>query len=252
MMSLILLTAAVGAAAAAGDEPSIASSPAPADTVVTAHGPLIVHPFGHASLVLERDGKVIMVDPVGGARRYAHLPRPDLILVTHRHGDHFDADTVRDLAGEYTWVVTPPDVAESIPANDPLALANGDSATVHGMGVTAVTACNRTEGRLDYHPRGRDNGYVLDLTGVRVYVSGDTEDLPEHAELGDLDVAFLCMNLPWTMSAEQALIAARAMRPRVLYPYHYRNRDGTFADVETLQRELQADGTSEVRILNWY
>ena len=245
----LLLLAAI---AAAGDEPLTEAAPSLPDTLATGQGPLVIHPLGHATLALQWDGKVIMVDPVGGARRFAHLPRPDLILVTHRHGDHFDADTVRDLAGEYTWVITPPDVAESIPAIDPLTLANGDSATVHGIGLIAVPACNRTEGRLDFHPRGRDNGYLLDLGPTRVYISGDTEDLPEHAGLGEVDAAFLCMNLPWTMSGEQALAAARAMKPRVLYPYHFRNRDGSFTDVEALQRRLQAEGVCEVRILAWY
>lgn len=248
--SILLLCCACLAVAA--DEPPVEITVAPADTVLIDGVSLVVHPFGHASFALEWRGRVVVVDPVGGGRRYAGLPRPDLILITHRHGDHFDADTVRDLAGEYTWVITPPDVAESIATNDPLALANGDSATVHGLGVKAVAAYNRTASRVDFHPRGRDNGYVLDLGGLRVYVSGDTEDVPEQASLGPVDVAFLCMNLPYTMSAKQAVKAARAISPRVLFPYHFRNRDGSFTDLAPLQNALQADGVCEIRILNWY
>ncbi len=252
LLPLLLLIMLVGVAVAAVDEPVADFVPAPADTVDTDQGPLVVHPFGHASLALQWRHLTIVVDPVGGARRYAHLPRPQVILVTHGHGDHFDADTVSDLAGEHTTVITPPDVAESIPAIDPVVLSNGVSAATLGVVVTAVPAYNRTEGRLDFHPRGRDNGYVLDLGGIRVYVSGDTEDVSEMTALGAIDVAFLCMNLPWTMSGKQALSAARAIAPRVLYPYHFRNRDGSFADLDALQQGLQAEGVSEVRVLDWY
>jgi L-ascorbate metabolism protein UlaG (beta-lactamase superfamily) len=244
----LLCLIAVAAPPLAAGEPAVA----PADTLITDHGPLMVHPFGHASLVLEWRDRVIAVDPVGDARRYRHLPRPHLILVTHRHGDHFDADAVRDLAGERTVVITPRDVAESIPASDPVALANGESHAAHGIGVTAVAAYNRTDGRLEFHPRGRDNGYVLELNGARVYVSGDTEDIPEQDDLGRLDAAFLCLNLPWTMSVDQAIRAATAVRPRVLYPYHFRNGDGSQADLARLERELAAAGVCEVRVLTWY
>ena len=245
---LLLLVALLFVAplCAAADRTSVA------DTLATEHGPVVVRPFGHASLALVWQEAVILVDPVDGAERFAGLPRPQLILVTHRHGDHFDADTVRGLAGEHTVVVTPQDVSESIPANDVVTLAHGESVAAQGVVVTAVPAYNRTEGRLDFHPRGRDNGYVLDFDGFRVYISGDTEDVPEMAELGDIDAAFLCMNLPWTMSLAQAVRAARMISPRVLYPYHFRNGDGTMTDLEGLQRELAADEVIEVRVLDWY
>ena len=230
-------------------DPPTAGAP---DTLVTAAGVLVVHPFGHASLALEWRGRLVAVDPVAPASRWSQLPRPDLILITHRHGDHFDADTVRELAGEFTWVITTPDVAESIPSCEPLALANGDSANVHGIGIRAVPAANRSAERRDFHPRGRDNGYLLDLGGLRVFISGDTEDLPEHAELGPVDVAFLAVNQPYTMTLEQAAAAARAIRPGVLYPYHYRNRDGTLTEVQALRPLLEGESVDEVRILDWY
>ena len=243
---LVMVLLLVAASSVAADQPAVA------DTLATDHGPLLVHPFGHASLALVWQETVIMVDPVGGAQRYSGLPRPHLILVTHRHGDHFDADTVRDLAGEHTVVVTPQDVSESIPANDAVTLTHGESVAAHGVVVAAVPAYNRTDGRLEFHPRGRDNGYVVDFDGFRVYISGDTEDVPELAELGEVDAAFLCMNLPWTMSLAQAVRAARTIGPRVLYPYHFRNGDGTMTDLEELRRELADDETIEVRVLDWY
>jgi L-ascorbate metabolism protein UlaG (beta-lactamase superfamily) len=243
LSGILLLSASLAVAA---------DPPVPGDRLPTSRGELLVHPFGHASLFLQWNGLSIAVDPVGGAARYADLPRPHLILITHRHGDHFDIDTLRDLAGEHTVVITPADVAESIPANDPVALANGDTTTAHGVIVIAVPAYNRTAGRLEYHPRGRDNGYVLDLSGFRVFISGDTEDVPELASLGRIDAAFLCMNLPWTMSVKQAAAAARLIAPRVLYPYHFRNRGGTMADLDALTAELAAEQITEVRILDWY
>lgn len=235
----LLLSALVGTAVAA-------DGPAAADTLATSRGPLEILPIEHASFVMRWNGLTVAVDPVGDAQRYDALPRPDLILVTHRHGDHFDADLVRHLAGERTVIITPADVAEAIPANDPVALHNGETTAAHGITVTAVPAYNRTDDRLKFHPRGRDNGYLLDLAGFHVYVSGDTEDIPEMADLGEIDVAFLCMNLPWTMSVEQAATAVGMIRPRILYPYHYRNRGGVLADLDALVVD------AEVRVLDWY
>ncbi len=221
-------------------------APADADTLETARGPLVIHPVEHASFVMQWNGLTVAVDPVGDQRRLQGQPQPDVILVTHRHGDHFDADLVRHLAGEHTVIITSPDVAEAIPANDPIALHNGETTTAHGITVTAVPAYNRTESRLGFHPRGRDNGYVIDLAGFRVYVSGDTEDIPEMADLESVDAAFLCMNLPWTMSVAQAVRAVEMIGPKVVYPYHYRNKDGTFADLDALVVD------AEVRLLDWY
>ena len=232
--------------------PTVDQAPEPADRLSTTKGDLLIYPFGHATMVLMWNDLTIAVDPIGGAARYADLPRPHLIVVTHQHSDHFDVDTVRDLAGENTVVVMPHGVAESIPANDPVALHNGESLEAHGIIVEAVPAYNHTVGRLEYHPQGRDNGYVLDLEGFRVYISGDTEDIPEMAELGEIDAAFLCMNLPWTMSTGQAARAAKFFRPAVLYPYHFKNKDGSLSGLKTLETLLEAERVTDVRILTWY
>jgi len=247
-LACLTLTAA---AQAAGMDAAQAPTAVPADTLQAAGQTVRIHPRGHASLVLQWGELTIAVDPVGGRARYADLPRPQLILVTHHHGDHLDPDTVRDLAGEHTVVVASRRVAESLPSLDPVALAPGEQTRAHGVTVLATAAYNTTAERRRFHPRGRDNGYLVTLGGARILISGDTEDVPELAELAPLDAAFLCMNLPWTMSVEQAVRAARRLRASVLYPYHYRNRDGSFADLDSLAAALAGDGIA-VRRLAWY
>jgi L-ascorbate metabolism protein UlaG (beta-lactamase superfamily) len=222
---------------------------APADTLTTAAGPLVVHPVAHASFLLQWGDLLVAVDPVGEAGRYLRLGRPQLVLVTHKHGDHFDADVLRELAGQHNVVVTTPLVAESVPSCDAVVLTNGESHAVGDLRVTAVPAYNTSADRLQYHPRGRDNGYLLERGGVRVYISGDTEDIPELADLAPVDVAFLCMNLPYTMSVAQAARAVGLLGAAVVYPYHFRNGDGSHGDVGALG--AMADGV-EVRVLGWY
>lgn len=231
---------------------AVATSPAadaPADTLATAAGPLAVHPVEHASFLLQWGDLLVAVDPMGEADRYLRHGRPQLVLVTHKHGDHFDADVLRELAGQHNVVITTPLVAESVPSCDAVVLANGESHAVGDLRVTAVPAYNTTADRLQYHPRGRDNGYLLERGGVRVYISGDTEDIPELAGLAPVDVAFLCMNLPYTMSVAQAARAVRLLGAAVVYPYHFRNGDGSHGDVEAL--DALVDGV-EVRLLRWY
>lgn len=248
LATLMLLAWAV----APGAEVAVTSTveiDAPADTLLTAAGPLVIHPEQHASFLLQWDDLLVAVDPVGEAERYLRLGRPQLVLVTHKHGDHFDPDVLRELAGEHNVVITTPLVAESVPSCDAVVLLNGDSHTVGDLRVTAVPAYNTTADRLQYHPRGRDNGYLLERGGVRVYISGDTEDIPELADLAPVDAAFLCMNLPYTMSVAQAARAVGLLRPAVVYPYHFRNGDGSHADVGALSALVAG---VEVRVLGWY
>jgi len=239
-------------AAAPGAEVAVTSAveiDAPADTLTTAAGPLVVQPVEHASFLLQWGDLLVAVDPVGEAERYLRLGRPQLVLVTHKHGDHFDPDVLRELAGQHNVVITTPLVAESVPSCDAVMLVNGESHVLGDLRVTAVPAYNTSPERLEYHPRGRDNGYLLERGGVRVYISGDTEDIPELADLAPVDAAFLCVNLPYTMSVAQAARAVGLLRPTVLYPYHFRNGDGSHADVEALSGMV--DG-AEVRVLGWY
>jgi L-ascorbate metabolism protein UlaG (beta-lactamase superfamily) len=229
------------------------------DRIATDNGPLVIHPINHATFVMQWDGKTIYVDPVGGGKPFADLPKPDLVLVTHIHFDHFDPATLEAVvpAGDRTVVVVPKTVDEKIPETlrgrlTVKILANGEKAEVQGIAVEAVPAYNSTPGKEKFHPKGRDNGYLLTVGGKRVYVAGDTEDTPEMRALRNIDVAFLPMNLPYTMSVEMAAEAIRQFRPKVVYPYHYRSRDGTKADFGQLKRLIGEDSGTEIRVREWY
>jgi L-ascorbate metabolism protein UlaG (beta-lactamase superfamily) len=229
---------------------SPAAGPARVDTLVAKSARVVVHPVHHASFLLEWGELVIAVDPVGDADAFLRLGHPHLVLVTHQHGDHFDPDVLRDVATDHVLVIAPLAVAEMVPSLDAIVLAAGDRHLAGGIAVTAVPAYNQTPDRRQFHPPGRDNGYLLESDDLRVYVSGDTEDVPELAAIGPVDAAFICCNLPFTMTVEQAARAAGAVRPRVLYPYHYRHRDGSLADLDRLRALL--DDAIDVRVLAWY
>ncbi|MEJ6395590.1 MBL fold metallo-hydrolase [Gymnodinialimonas sp. 2305UL16-5] len=219
------------------------------DVFDTTVGQVTVHPISHASMVLQVPAGTIYVDPVGGAALYDGLPEPDLILITHEHADHYDPPTLAALVGSETQIIANPAVQAQLdhPAT---VLANGESVLWEGAGILAIPAHNLTEGRLQFHPPGRDNGYVIDLGGYRIYISGDTEDVPEMRALQGIDLAFVCMNLPFTMDAEAAADAVREFAPRVVYPYHYRGRDNGTQDPAEFA-EMVGDA-SEVRLGPWY
>ncbi|MDF1857273.1 MBL fold metallo-hydrolase [Pseudooceanicola sp.] len=216
-----------------------------------ADGAVTIHPVAHASFVMETPAGVIYVDPVGETAAYATFPAPDLILVTHHHGDHFKPDTLSALAAPATVLLVNPTVHGQLPeALNPraTAIANGESAEALGLMIEAIAAYNTTEDRLKYHPQGRDNGYVVNFDGLRVYIAGDTEDIPEMRALSGIDVAFLPMNMPYTMSEEQAAAAVAAFKPKFVYPYHYRD-----SDRDKFAALVAADGTgSEVKFAPWY
>ena len=177
----------------------------------------------HGSLRIQYDGLEIQIDPVGTGVKprtdYAQFPKADVILVTHEHFDHFDKAAIAALRKDGTAVYANPAVHGMLGFGDPL--ENGGSATVRDdVAIEAVPAYNTTPGREKFHPKGRDNGYVLSLGGFRVYVAGDTEDIPEMENLTEIDVAFLPCNQPYTMTPEQAARAARTVKPKVLFPYH--------------------------------
>jgi len=220
------------------------------DRITAKEVELIVHPINHATLALGWQGKTVYVDPVGGAQRFADLAAPDLVLVTHLHGDHFDPATLKAVVGEKTALIAPPTVVEQLPAelrSRATSLANGQSKELLGLKVEAVPAYNLTPERSQFHPKGRDNGYVLNMGGLRVYLSGDTEAIPEMLALKNIDVAFLCVNLPYTMDVEQAARAAREFRPKILYPYHCRG-----SDLEKLKQLIGDKEGIEVRLRDWY
>ena len=175
----------------------------------------------HASILIEYDGLTIYVDPVRrlGGREidYSALPKADLVLVTHEHGDHFDKDLLSEMKGE---VITNERCAGMLGYGS--VMANGDGLSVReNIHIDAVPAYNISEGRTQFHPKGRDNGYILSLDGLRIYIAGDTEDIPEMEGIKDIDIAFLPCNQPYTMTPEQLVNAARVINPKVVFPYHY-------------------------------
>ena len=220
------------------------------DTFATPGGKTVaITAIKHASLRIECGGCEIQVDPVGAkcppATDYAAFPKADWILVTHEHFDHFDRDAIGALGKEGTRVVANPAVRDLLGYGT--ALRNGESLDLaEGVSIAAVPAFNTTAGRTQFHPRGRDNGYLLTLDGLRIYIAGDTEDIPEMAALADrVDIAFLPCNQPYTMTPEQVARAARVIRPKVLFPYHYS---------ETPVRrvaELLADTAIDIRIRDY-
>lgn len=223
------------------------------DAYPTDNGNVTVHPIAHASIVIETPAGVIYVDPVGESALYAALPAADLILITHEHGDHYNAETLTALVGDNTTLITNPAVLEMLP--EPLkakasAIANGESTTWNDIAIDAIPAYNTTEGREDFHPQGRDNGYVLSVDGLRMYISGDTEGTPEMRALENIDVAFVCMNLPFTMDAKAAAEAVSEFAPTYVYPYHYRGRDNGTQDPAEFAALLA--GAIETKYGNWY
>jgi L-ascorbate metabolism protein UlaG (beta-lactamase superfamily) len=221
------------------------------DSYETDGGTITIHPIAHASFVMTTPSMTIYCDPVGEASAYSAHAAPDLILITHEHGDHYKPETLAALVGENTKLVTNPSVFAMLPEDlkaRATAIANGETTTVDGMEIEAVPAYNTTEDRLKYHPKGRDNGYVLSIGGRRVYIAGDTEDTPEMRALSDIFIAFLPMNLPFTMTVDQAASAVAEFKPAYVYPYHYRDSDPqAFAD-----KVAASEAATEVVMGPWY
>jgi|AGTN01.3.fsa_nt_gi Predicted Zn-dependent hydrolases of the beta-lactamase fold len=206
-------------------------------------------PITHASFVMVADSATIYVDPTGDAARYANLPPPDIILVAHEHHDHFDKNLIEKLKRENTVIIGPEAVVSQLPGG--ILMKNGDTRTYGTIRIEAIPAYNITADRLQFHPKGEGNGYIVTAGGKRTYISGDTEDIPEMRALKNIDYAFICMNLPYTMTPEQAASAVLEFKPKVVFPYHYRQRDG-FADINKFKQLVSKDKNIEVRLLQWY
>ena len=194
------------------------------DTFKTTEGKTVtITAIKHASLRIQCDGLEIQVDPVAKyapETDYSKFPKADVILVTHEHFDHFDRGTIAALNKDGTQVFANPAVQKMLGAGT--ALTNGEQRVIaKGIKLDAVPAYNTTPGHTQFHPKGRDNGYVLTIDGLRIYIAGDTEDIPEMSALKDIDVAFLPCNQPYTMTPGQVAKAARTVKPKVLFPYHY-------------------------------
>jgi L-ascorbate metabolism protein UlaG (beta-lactamase superfamily) len=218
-------------------------------------GKIVIHPIAHASFVMETPTGTFYVDPVGEASDYERMPTPDLILITHRHGDHYNADLLAALP--QAPILTNADVSgmmpEALQARSDV-ISVGETVEKMGVGIETIPSYNITADRLNFHPRERgDLGFVLTIDGARVYISGDTEGTPEMRGLKDIDLAFVCMNLPFTMAVEQAADAVAEFAPAMVIPYHYRGRDGGTQDPHAFAQLLGAAGVStEVNLHDWY
>ena len=219
-----------------------------AEEFKTAKGKVVVTPINHATMVVEWDGKIIYVDPVGQPDWYNNFSKPDVILLTHVHGDHYKEAVLKAVVGPETKIIAPPALAGVFSGalkSAVIAVASGTDTQKLGFKLEAVASYNTTPPRKRFHPKGQGNGYVLNLGGKRIYISGDTEGTPEMLALKDIDVAFLCMNLPYTMDVAAAAKAVKAFKPKVVYPYHSRGQD------TAKFKALVGDG-AEVRLRNWY
>ncbi len=223
------------------------------DSFASNTGEITITPKSHASFVMQTPVGTMYVDPVGDPEMYSDMPSPDMILITHEHGDHYNAETLAAIMGENTVMITNPAVYDMLPSDMQdvtTSIANGETVEQGDVVIDAIPAYNITEDRLNFHPQGRDNGYVVSVDGLRIYISGDTEDIPEMRALENIDIAFVCMNLPFTMDASAAASAVAEFAPSYVYPYHYRGRDNGTQDPAEFA-EMLDDGI-EVKMGNWY
>lgn len=214
------------------------------DTIKTVKGDLIITFVGHGTLMMFWGGKIIHVDPFSAMADYTKLPKADMILITHEHFDHLDLKAVNNIKTAQTKIIGTSEVAKQIPGI--IIMKNGGKQTVNGLQIEAVPAYNIVHMREPgnpFHPKGVGNGYILTFGDKRIYLAGDTENIPEMKNLKSVDIAFLPMNLPYTMSPEMVADAVKAFRPKILYPYHYGN-----TDTSALLGLLKGESEIEVRI----
>jgi len=216
---------------------------------------LKITPISHATMVLEHEDTVIYTDPVGGSEAFKAQKKPTIVLITDIHGDHLSAETLENLDLSNAVVVMPKAVSEKLPelnALERIVLDNGKTTTVNKHTIEAIPMYNLREEALKFHAKGRGNGYVITLGEERIYISGDTEDIPEMRALKNIDKAFVCMNLPYTMPIESAASAVLEFKPKQVYPYHFRGTEG-FSDV-TLFKTIVNNGNNDIEViqLNWY
>jgi L-ascorbate metabolism protein UlaG (beta-lactamase superfamily) len=214
------------------------------DVLDTSDGDLIMTMIGHGTLMFTFRDMVIHIDPVGREADYSKLPKADLILVTHEHGDHLDKEVIQRIRKSSTTILLNPVSADRIEGG--IAMKNGDKEEVDGIKIVAVPAYNIKNKRSNgspFHPKGQGNGYILTLADKKIYIAGDTENTPEMKALSDIDVAFLPMNLPYTMTPEMVADAAKAFRPKILYPYHFGR-----TDPQELVKLLADEKDIEVRV----
>ncbi len=211
----------IGLAMAANAQPKFEE-----DFIKTSKGDLKITFIGHGTLMFTFEEMDIHVDPVGRYTDYSLLPQADLILVTHEHGDHLDPDVIKTIRTDKTHLILTEKCAAKVKGG--FIMKNGDVKTIQGLKIEAIPAYNIVHMRREnvpFHPKGQGNGYIITFGDKRVYVAGDTENTPEMKALKDINIAFLPMNLPYTMTPEMVADAAKAFKPEILYPYHFGNTD---------------------------
>ncbi len=206
-------------------------------------------PINHASFIIQSPELNIYVDPVGDIEQYRSFRPADIILISHSHNDHLDTKIVNAVKKEGTLIIGPEDVINKIGFG--FVFKNGESQQFENILIQAIPMYNLTEGRLKFHVKGKGNGYVITLQGKRIYISGDTEDIVEMRQLKNIDYAFICMNLPYTMSVEQAASVVLDFKPKVVIPYHYKGIDG-FSDIDKFEKLVSKEKSIKVEVLDWY
>lgn len=221
------------------------------DQIKTDKGPLTIQPIQHGTLVLSWTDEHVYVDPTGGSEAFEDIDSPDLILITHAHGDHMDVETLRALDIEGAAMIVPQSVADELPdefSDHLVILANGEETDYSNIVIRAVPMYNMPDDGTARHSKGWGNGYVMTFGGKNVYVSGDTADIPEMRSLENIDVAFVCMNLPYTMDIYQAASAVLDFEPAIMYPYHHRGQD-----IERFKEIVNWENKDiDVRLRDWY
>jgi len=208
-----------------------------ADVIPTSAGDVVITFIGHGSLMMKFNSQIIHVDPYGDLADYSQLPKADIVFITHEHGDHLDLKALENIRTEKTVIVLTELCAAQV--KDGIVMHNGETREVGGLTVNAVPAYNILNKRPDgspFHPKGAGNGYIITFGDTRIYIAGDTENIPEMKDLQNVSIAFLPMNLPYTMTPEMVADAVRAFHPRILYPYHFGETD-TSAIVNLLKGE---------------
>lgn len=223
----------------------------PTDEIKTSKGVLKIDPVTHASLVLSWDNKTIYVDPTGNAEMYKSFAAPDIILITDIHGDHMDQKALEALNTKEAIIVAPQAVAAQLSESVRqrlIILNNGMQTSQLAIMIKAVPMYNLPEAADSRHIKGRGNGYLLTIGGKSIYISGDTEDIPEMRALKSVDIAFVCMNLPFTMDINQAASAVLEFKPAIVYPYHHRGQD-----INAFKKLVnEGNRKIDVRVRNWY
>jgi len=226
-----------------------------ADNFKTKKGDLTIQPILHGTLVMQFNEKIIYVDPYGGAKAFKGMAKPDLILITDIHGDHLNEGTLDALEINDTPIIVPQAVADKMSEkyqSQLHILANGDDKKLLGIHIKAIPMYNLPIADDAKHVKGRGNGYLLEMGRKNVYISGDTAGIEEMRNLKDVDIAFVCMNLPYTMDVKEAASAVLEFKPGIVYPYHYRGNPD-MSDTEVFKTLVNDENTDiEVRLRNWY